>query len=90
MAITPRPKKTAAPSEADIEAFASGGLDAPARRAAPARPVSRQLLLKFTDDELPLAIEDASRRSGRNNKASTAIRAITLGLKAMEERGELD
>lgn len=84
MAIKPRPKKINAPSEADIEAFAAGGLD------AQARPVSRQLLLKFADEELPLAIEDASRRSGRNNKASTAIRAITLGLKAMKERGELD
>lgn len=92
MAIKPRPKKTSTPSDAEIDAFAQGGLDAPVAPvpAMPAPRISRQLLLKFPDDELPLAIADASRRSGRNNKSSTAMRAITLGLKVMEERGELD
>lgn len=89
MAVTPSPRHTTNTSDADTDAFDQGVRDTPAPATAPSR-VSRQLLLKFPDEKLPLALEDASRRSGRNNKSSTAIRAIVLGLKAMEERGELD
>lgn len=94
MAVKKRtPRK---PSAEDIEAFGLLGADRAEEQPAPASATpsgrstpSRQLLIRFSSDQMPLAIEDAARRSGRT-KTSVAIRAMQLGLREMERRGELD